>query len=163
MTDIRYVIVSDLHFGAENSVLTSLNERPASVTDTGFSTDTQRPSPVLTGLVNGLRQLTREQERPPTLILAGDILDLALSPDEASAMVFRLFAHLAFAEAPPVFDPLVHYVPGNHDHHEWEIARESQYVTYACAQPAQAPLIFCTTHGTRHCRRRTPLTSSRNC
>ena len=141
MTDIRYVIVSDLHFGAENSVLTSLNERPASAADTGFSTDTQRPSPVLTGLVNGLRQLTREQDRPPTLILAGDILDLALSPDEASAMVFRLFAHLAFAEAPPVFDPVVHYVPGNHDHHEWEIARESQYVTYACAQPAQAPLI----------------------
>jgi Calcineurin-like phosphoesterase len=141
VTDIRYVIVSDLHFGAENSVLTSLNERAASATDTGFSTDTQRPTPVLTGLVNGLRQLTREQDRPPTLILAGDILDLALSPDEASAMVFRLFAHLAFAEAPAVFDPVVHYVPGNHDHHEWEIARESQYVTYACAQPAQAPLI----------------------
>ena len=141
MTDIRYVIVSDLHFGAENSVLTSLNESSPSETDTGFSTDTQRPTPVLTGLVNGLRQLTRGQDRPPTLILAGDILDLALSPDEASAMVFRLFAHLAFAEAPPVFDPVVHYVPGNHDHHEWEIARESQYVTYACAQPAQAPLI----------------------
>ena len=29
MTDIRYVILSDLHFGAENSVLTALNERPA--------------------------------------------------------------------------------------------------------------------------------------
>ena len=28
MTDIRYVIVSDLHFGAENSMLTSLSERP---------------------------------------------------------------------------------------------------------------------------------------
>jgi hypothetical protein len=41
MTDIRYVIVSDLHFGAENSVLTSLNERPASAADTGFSTDTR--------------------------------------------------------------------------------------------------------------------------
>ena len=30
MTDIRYVILSDLHFGAENSVLTALNERQAS-------------------------------------------------------------------------------------------------------------------------------------
>ena len=38
-----------------------------------------------------------------------------------------------------MFDPVVHYVPGNHDHHEWEIARESQYVTYVCAQPAQTP------------------------
>ena len=61
MTDIRYVIVSDLHFGAENSVLTSLNERAASAGRTGFSTDTQRPTPVLTGLVNGLRQLTRNR------------------------------------------------------------------------------------------------------
>ena len=66
MTDIRYVIVSDLHFGAENSVLTSLDERAANPTDTGFSTE-PGGHPVLTGLVNGLRQLTREQDRPPTL------------------------------------------------------------------------------------------------
>jgi hypothetical protein len=141
MADIRYVIVSDLHFGAGNSMLTSLTERPATGTDTGFGIDAQRPSPVLSGLVSGLRQLTRDQDRPPTLILAGDILDLALSPDEASAMVFRLFAHLAFDDGPPVFDPVVHYVPGNHDHHQWEIARESQYVSYACAQPPQAVLV----------------------
>src|SRR6266567_1748841 len=141
MADIRYVIVSDLHFGAGNSMLTSLTEHPATSTDTGFATDPQRPSPVLSGLVSGLRQLTRGQDKPPTLILAGDILDLALSPDEASAMVFRLFAHLAFDDGPPVFDPVVHYVPGNHDHHEWEIARESQYVSYACAQPPRASLI----------------------
>jgi hypothetical protein len=37
MTDIRYVIVSDLHFGAENSMLTSLSEHPATGADTGFS------------------------------------------------------------------------------------------------------------------------------
>jgi hypothetical protein len=141
MADIRYVILSDLHFGAENSVLTSLAERPATSTDTGFATDAQRPSPVLSGLVNGLRQLARGQDKPPTLILAGDILDLALSPDETAAMVFRLFAHLAFDDGPPVFDPVVYYVPGNHDHHQWEIARESQYVAYACAQPPQAALI----------------------
>ncbi|HEY3878787.1 MAG TPA: metallophosphoesterase [Trebonia sp.] len=140
MADIRYVIVSDLHFGAENSVLTALNERPPSSIDTGFSVDPQRPSAVLSGLVNGLRELTRGQDRPPTLILAGDILDLALSPDESAAMVFRLFAHLAFSDGRPAFDPVVHYVPGNHDHHEWEIARESQYVRYVCGQPAQAPL-----------------------
>jgi len=141
MTDIRYVIVSDLHFGAENSMLTALTERPATGTDSGFSADPQRPSPMLTGLVDGLRQLTRHQDRPPTLILAGDILDLALSPDEVSAMVFRFFGHLAFGDGAPVFDPVVHYVPGNHDHHEWEIARESQYVSYACAQPPKATLV----------------------
>ena len=141
MADVRYVIVSDLHFGAENSVLTSLTEGPGSSTATGFAIAPRRPSPVLSGLVSGLRELTRGQHRPPTLVLAGDILDLALSPDEASAMVFRLFAQLAYEDGTPVFDPVVHYVPGNHDHHEWEIARESQYVRYATAQPAAAPLV----------------------
>jgi len=140
MTDIRYVILSDLHFGAENSVLTALNERPATASNTGFSADPQRPSPLLRGLIDGLRELTRGQDRPPTLILAGDILDLALSLDEVCGMVFRLFAHLAFGDGPPVFDPVVHYVPGNHDHHEWEITRENQYVAYVCGQPADAEL-----------------------
>ena len=140
MTDIRYVIMSDLHFGAQNSVLTALTERPATATDTGFSVDPTQPSPVLTGLVDGLRALARDQDRPPTLVLAGDILDLALSPDEMSAMVFRLFAHQAFAQGPPAFGKVVHYVPGNHDHHLWESTRESQYVTYLGQQPAQAEL-----------------------
>ena len=141
MTDIRYVILSDLHFGAENSVLTALNERPASAGSAGFSADPQRPSPLLSGLIGGLRELTRGQDRPPTLILAGDILDLALSLDEVCAMVFRLFAHLAFADGSPAFNPVIHYVPGNHDHHEWEITREDQYVTYVCGQPKDAELV----------------------
>jgi predicted phosphodiesterase len=140
MADIRYVIVSDLHFGAENSMLTALTKGPGSPTSTGFSAEPQEPSPMLTGLVSGLRELVRGQDQPPVLILAGDILDLALSPDETAMMIYRLFAHLAFADGQPVFDPVLHYVPGNHDHHEWEISRESQYVTYACAQPPQAPL-----------------------
>jgi hypothetical protein len=141
MTDIRYVILSDLHFGAENSVLTALNERPATTTDNGFSADPQRPSPLLSGLVEGVRELTKGQDRPPTLILAGDILDLALSLDEVCSMVFRLFAHAAFGDGPPAFDPVIHYVPGNHDHHEWEMTRENQYVTYVCGQPADAELV----------------------
>src|ERR1700745_3027548 len=141
MTDIRYVILSDLHFGAENSVLTALNERPAPASETGFPADPQRPSPLLSGLIGGLRELTRGQDRPPTLILAGGILDLGLSRAEVCALVFPLFAPLAFADGSPAFDPVIHYVPGNHDHHEWEITREDQYVTYVCGQPADADLV----------------------
>jgi hypothetical protein len=141
MADIRYVILSDLHFGAENSMLTALRERPATRADTGFSADPHSPSPVLSGLVDGVRELTRDQDRPPTLILAGDILDLALSPDEVAAMVFRLFARLAFTDRPPAFDRLIHYVPGNHDHHLWEVTREDQYVSYACTQPGGVDLV----------------------
>lgn len=140
MTDIRYVIVSDLHFGAQNSVLTSLTEGPSSPTDTGFRTDEERPTPALSGLVDGIRELTRGQDRPPTLILAGDVLDLALSLDEVCSTVYRLFAHIAFS-GEPVFDPVIHYVPGNHDHHQWEVTRESQYTSYVAGQAPDAKLI----------------------
>lgn len=140
MAEIRYVIMSDLHFGAENSMLTSLSEQPGTGADTGFSADPRRPSPVLSGLIDGLRQLVRDQHRPPALILAGDILDLALSRDEVSATVFRGFAELAFGTGQPMFDPVIHYLPGNHDHHLWETARENQYVAYVCAQPTGATL-----------------------
>jgi hypothetical protein len=140
MADIRYVILSDLHFGAENSMLTSLTEAPATATDTGFSADPRRPSPVLTGLIDGLRQLGGDQDRAPTLILAGDVLDLALSPDQVAATVFRGFARLAYDHQRPAFDPVIHYVPGNHDHHLWEATRENQYVDYIATQPADAEL-----------------------
>jgi hypothetical protein len=141
VADIRYVIMSDLHFGAENSVLTMLNESPATTTDTGFSVDPQRPSPVLSLVIDGLRQLIGDQERLPTLILAGDILDLALSPDNMSAMTFRHFARLAFGTGRPIFDSVVHYLPGNHDHHLWEGTRETQYTDYLTSQSADAELV----------------------
>jgi len=140
LSDIRYVILSDLHFGAENSVLTSLTEGPSSPASTGFGTDAQRPSPVLSGLVDGIRELTKDQDRPPTLILAGDVLDLALSIDEVCSTVYRLFAHIAFGDE-PVFEPLIHYVPGNHDHHQWEVTRESQYTAYVASQAPDATLV----------------------
>ena len=141
MAEIRYVIVSDLHFGAENSVLTMLNEGPATTTDTGFSVDPQQPSPVLSLVIDGLRQLIGDQDKPPTLILAGDILDLALSPDNLSAMTFRHFARLAFGTGRPIFDSVVHYLPGNHDHHLWEATRETQYTDYLTSQSADAELV----------------------
>jgi 3',5'-cyclic AMP phosphodiesterase CpdA len=142
VTEIRYVIVSDLHFGAENSVLTMLNEGPATPTDTGFSVDTQQPSPVLSLVLDGLRQLIGNQDKPPTLVLAGDILDLALSPDNLSAMTFRHFARLAFGTGRPIFDSVVHYLPGNHDHHLWEATRETQYTDYLTSQSADAELVI---------------------
>lgn len=139
LSDIRYVILSDLHFGAENSMMTSLTEGASSSTSTGFGTDAQRPTPVLSGLVEGIRELTKGQDRPPTLILAGDVLDLALSLDQVCSTVYRLFAHIAFG-GEPVFDPLIHYVPGNHDHHQWEVTRESQYTAYVASQAPGATL-----------------------
>jgi hypothetical protein len=136
LADIRYVVVSDLHFGAENSVLTSITEGAG---HPRFAVDPRTPSPVLTGLLDGLRHLTRQQARPPTLVLAGDVVDLALCPDEVSATVFGGFAALAFGEG-GVFDPVVYYLPGNHDHHLWETAREDQYIRYVQTLPVSDDL-----------------------
>ncbi len=131
MAEIRYVILSDLHFGATNSVLTSLAADPAAAG--GFSADPTQASPLVDAMLTGLRRLTAGQSEPPTLVLAGDVLDLALSPDEISASTFGLFADLAFGNAGgrgPVFGPLVYYLPGNHDHHLWEGERELSYASY---------------------------------
>jgi hypothetical protein len=69
MPDIRYVCLSDTHFGEEDSLLTNLK---TASTDT----DPSQPSPVLIHLVNCLKELISQNEdnTKPTLILNGDIL-----------------------------------------------------------------------------------------
>ena len=89
MPDIRYVILSDLHFGAENSILTCL--KPDSV-----EPDPHQASAVMTSLVDCLAELISKNEGPgkPQLILCGDILELALATDNVAAMVFERFVEL---------------------------------------------------------------------
>jgi hypothetical protein len=120
---VRAVCLSDLHFGAENSLLSRVTD------DAVIDPDT--PSPVLTTFVDCLRALLVDQQgdRLPTLILNGDVLELALAQDNVAAMVFDRFVDLAFGTE-AIFDPTVLYVPGNHDHHVWETARERMYAGY---------------------------------
>ncbi len=117
--------MSDTHFGAENSILSHVPEGRTRV-------DPETPSAVLSQLVACLRTVvdTNTDERPPTLILHGDILELALAVDNVAAMSFAGFIKLAFAGDRPLFDDRIYYVPGNHDHHLWETARERQYAHY---------------------------------
>jgi hypothetical protein len=124
MPDIRYVCLSDLHFGAENSILSSLK-------DDHITVDPSKASSVLDGLVAILRTLieaNEDQTPKPTLILNGDILELALANDNVALMVFELFLDRVFPSGgDALFDPVILYQPGNHDHHLWETARERQY------------------------------------
>src|SRR5262249_5137150 len=128
MPDIRYVILSDLHFGAANSLMTALN-RGASAAETS-TVDPTTPSPVMEAVLAALRHLTARQAAPPTLILAGDVLDLALSPDAVAATALGGFVDAAFCGDQPTFAPALYYLPGHHDHHLWESAREAQYIEY---------------------------------
>jgi hypothetical protein len=125
MSEIRYVCLSDVHFGAENSLLTCLDPGAGEI-------DVARPSPVLVGLVQCLDHLIGGSSgQRPTLVLHGDIFELALAEANDAFMVFERFLELAFPQGQTwLFDKTILYVPGNHDHHLWELAREAQYVRY---------------------------------
>jgi hypothetical protein len=134
MGDIRYVCLSDLHFGAENSLLTHV---PVG----GTAVDPFRPSPCLEAFIDCLAELIGHNSTnatKPELILNGDILELALAQDNQAAMTFERFLELAF-EKHHLFSR-VRFLPGNHDHHLWETARERQYAGYVATVPADAAL-----------------------
>ena len=122
MGDIRYVCLSDMHLGAETSLLTNLqiaSDQP----------DPKEPSPVLIQLVTCLRHLVSKNQHAgtkPTLILNGDILEFALAYDNQALSAFQRFVDLILPKDDPLFGRII-YIPGNHDHHFWEVARETQY------------------------------------
>src|SRR3954454_2379322 len=117
MSPVRYVCLSDLHLGAENSLLSNVAAGETTV-------DLGAPSAVLVRLLDCLaatldRLGAGEGSSPkPTLVLNGDILELALARDEVALSVFTQFLELVFARH-ELFDPTVVYVPGNHDHMLW--------------------------------------------
>ena len=126
MPDIRYVCLSDMHFGADNSLTTSMKAGSS-------EGDPTQASPVVIRLVECLKDLISKNENPgkPKLILNGDILELALTTDNCAAMAFERFLELIMPPGQePLFDPTIFYLPGNHDHHLWETARETQYSRY---------------------------------
>ncbi len=74
-----------------------------------------------------------DKTRKPTLVLNGDLLELALADDHDAAMTFERFIDQIMADGRELFEQII-FIPGNHDHHLWETARESQYVDYISAQ-----------------------------
>ncbi|MCG6553230.1 MAG: metallophosphoesterase [Candidatus Magnetominusculus sp. LBB02] len=122
--DIRYVCLSDMHLGDEGSILTALEPGTTKV-------DTSQAAACLRSLVECMREAIGHNSAgapKPTLILNGDTLEMALSTTDVAATVFMQFIELVF-EGSPLFDRII-YIPGNHDHHIWESARETQYVEY---------------------------------
>ncbi len=137
MPDIRYVCLSDMHLGAETSLLTNLEDGSDII-------DASKPSPVLEKLVDCLKDLISKNEdksKKPILVLNGDILELALAEDQDAAMTFGRFINLIMDEGKELFDQII-YNPGNHDHHLWESARETQYAEYISSIPWDEDLPF---------------------
>jgi len=138
MHDIQYICISDLHLGEEDSILTNL--QPASST-----VDASKASPAMEHLVECLRFLILDKQASgktkPTLILNGDVLELALCELHVSAMVFRRFLKLVLPAKrnEQLFERVI-VIPGNHDHHLWEMARETQYVEFLDRNQFKEPL-----------------------
>jgi predicted phosphodiesterase len=141
--DIRYVCLSDMHLGEEDSLLTHVNQ------ENGEADPTEK-SPVLLELATSLNYLiarNKDQTRKPTLILLGDILELALTTDNLAAMAFERFLELFMAPNYELFEKII-YIPGNHDHHLWESARETQYVLNYLAKTKPKELLAVPWHTT---------------
>lgn len=119
---IEFVCLSDLHLGEEDSLLTNI-EKKANV----WKVDVCKSSPVMDSLLDLLTKVkdkVNNGQHMGCLVLNGDIFELALSnfPDVVS--VFKLF--LSDIAQRQLFQKII-YIPGNHDHHLWEQAREKAF------------------------------------
>jgi UDP-2,3-diacylglucosamine pyrophosphatase LpxH len=123
MPDIKYIVLSDMHLGAENSLLTNIK--------TGtVETDPTKASPVLIKLVECIKQIVSKDTGPdkPKLILNGDLIELALTSTSLAAMSFQRFIEEVMPESGEwIFDKEIIFIPGNHDHRLWETARVTEY------------------------------------
>jgi hypothetical protein len=131
---IKYICVSDFHLGEEDSLLTGFDKSTGKI-------DTNKPSPVMTRLVDCLKTLVQDYNggEKPVLVLNGDILELALTTVDNAAMTFERFVDLTMPGGGELFEWMI-YVPGNHDHHVWETARESQYADYISRREPSQPI-----------------------
>jgi hypothetical protein len=135
MSRICAICLSDLHLGSESSVLTAVDPNT-------LEPDIHKKSSVLVSLVECLKAILSGHNgaKKPSLVLAGDVLELALATTNVAATVFTQFLELLLEDGELPVDGTIVYVPGNHDHHLWETARERQYGSYVSEPTTEMPL-----------------------
>lgn len=112
---LRFVCISDLHLGARSGILTPSR-----------SPDGMPDRSAIEAYGRCLRALAlSDTASPPTLVINGDLLEMALSSlsNAANVLDYFLSAVLGPDETWPFADRIV-FLAGNHDHHLWESARE---------------------------------------
>ncbi len=131
MTKIRYMVLSDIHLGAYNSLLTYIEENQNH--SPRYRVNAEKTSPVLKDLFPVLETIVQkinETSSPKVeFILLGDVFELALGSISDASMSFERFLECCFSKGTRFSDHMI-YIPGNHDHHLWETAREKQYTDY---------------------------------
>lgn len=132
MSTLKYICLSDLHLGADYSLLTWMGE--------DGKVDLRKPSETLATLGTALRQYVKQLSGPvpPTLVLMGDVLDLGQSPYGDVVQGFRRFVEALFpAGEPLVFSTELLTVPGNHDHHLWSTAQDQHLLEQLAPIPGK--------------------------
>jgi hypothetical protein len=132
LTAIKYVCLSDLHFGADAALMTNA---PGSDEAAGTGSNALR-SAFCAAFVATLNALKLDQSaetvapsKPlPGLILLGDIFDLSLGTPQSSIDTFDAFVKsLAKAGGHDALGDFI-FVPGNHDHELWTVTRYQNMV-----------------------------------
>lgn len=125
---IAQIVLSDLHLGARDSLLTHVNAASEII---------DGPSRVLSAFAEGLRATLRDGEKPQ-LVLLGDALDLGLSPFGDVSQSFLQLIDAFFPEGGrEIFSRDIVYVAGNHDHHLWRMAQDHCFIS--ALQAGQIP------------------------
>jgi hypothetical protein len=111
---VHALVLSDLHFGEPNSVLTDRDGGGHLVGNA-----------VMDALADAIRAVAGRASTPPTLVFNGDALELALGPTHVALDVFDQFIRRLFPPGGPaaVADRIV-LLPGNHDHDLWRVSRD---------------------------------------
>src|SRR5262245_53544029 len=119
MSRVRYVCLSDFHAGSQSSLLTHLDPQTGRV-------QPLETSPTLSAFAAALKAFLPLVSAPaPTLILLGDVLDMAFSRFATTAMVFQRCIEALFPEdGPDLFSRELVFLPGNHDHGLWQPIKE---------------------------------------
>lgn len=117
--ELTHIVLSDLHIGEEDSVLT-----PKIVKGNTF----HELYPQWKPLADLFETLICRNPSQPTLVLLGDVIEFALSdPLESQRIFFEFLRYLKKVRG--LFENII-YLPGNHDHHVWNMARQVQYICY---------------------------------
>lgn len=130
---VKFVIVSDLHLGAQYSVLTKLRVEQGSFRLVrGLRWEAQESkSQTLISLARCLGETLRPLSDPddlPHLVLLGDLLDLSFASWHDATVTFMAFIDEMFPRhGPRMFSDRILLVPGNHDHQLWTSVKDRHY------------------------------------
>lgn len=119
MSRVRYVCLSDFHAGSIYSLLTHLDPSGRPLPD--------NKSPTLKALSAALQDFLPQvsDAELPTLILLGDMLDMAISRRSTAMSVFQRCIEGLFPEdGRQLFSKRIIFLPGNHDHLLWQTMSE---------------------------------------